>query len=162
MSNGAACTWPRCVRAGRRSPLSAAVTAVALLLAGCSAPGVAAAGANAHMSRASSTSAGAASVAAPPPSSFSAAPVAIPSPGVRDSAMLRRGLAAIDPSLADSKAVTRARNVCQKLTPGQNSTTDGLARYVQQEFQDGDTPSVSNATARAIIDVVRFSRWCRS
>lgn len=58
-------------------------------------------------------------------------------------------------------AVSRARNVCRKSAPGEYSTVDDLAQYAEQEFHDGDTPSVSSATANAIIDVVRSSTWCR-
>ena len=74
--------------------------------------------------------------------------------------MLLRELAAIDPSLADKKAVNRARNVCQRSAPGEHATAEDLAQYVQRKFQDDDTPSVSNTTARMIIALVRSRSWC--
>ncbi len=85
----------------------------------------------------------------------------IPSPDASETTSLLAGLGAIDPSLADKKAVSRARNVCLQSAPGEYPTADGLSNYVQQEFQDGDTPSVSASTADAIIALVTSSSWCQ-
>lgn len=85
----------------------------------------------------------------------------IPSPDAAESDSLLSGLSAIDPSLADKKAVNRARNVCQKSAPGEYPAADGLSNYVQQEFADGDTPEVSAASAQAIIALVKSSSWCK-
>lgn len=86
----------------------------------------------------------------------------IPFPNAGEATTLIAGLTVIDPSLDDGKTVSRARNVCQRSINGEHPTADGLSNYIQQEFQDGDTPIVSASTAEAIIALVKASSWCRA
>lgn len=73
---------------------------------------------------------------------------------------LLAGLKAIDPSLANDKAVGRARSVCQEMARGYYGGNDGLSSYVQQDFQDPNSPNVSKGTAQQIITLIQTGGWC--
>lgn len=135
-----------------------AAASLGIALAGCGSGSTATPASTPATSTSSAPSSSTAPVNAAP---AAPAPTVIPSPDASETAKLVSDLGAIDPSLADKKAVSRARNVCQKSAPGEYPNADGLSNYVQQEFQDGDTPTVSASTADAIIAAVKASSWCK-